>query len=132
MALPEAPLDEARLLAAEPQSPRDPRPRDEEHDVRHRHDGDEHHSGRTAERAGGDRGGHADHPETDESLELERLVTRADPRGDDGAQPEHRREVEGARPDDDPDRDLVPARDERGDCGRELGRVGRECREEAE
>jgi hypothetical protein len=51
---------------------------------------------------------------------------------DDGAQAEHRSEVEGVRSHDDPDRDGVLALHERRDRGGDLRRVGGQRGEEAE
>ena len=79
-----------------------------------------------------DREHHREQPEPDERLELERLVPRADAARDDGADAEHRREVEGVRADDDPDRDGVLVLEERRDRGRDLRRVGGERGEQAE
>ena len=55
----------------------------------------------------------------------------ADVAGDERAQPEQRGEVEDVRADDDADADLRVAGDERGDCRRDLGRVGAERGEDA-
>ena len=52
--------------------------------------------------------------------------------GDEGAEAEHRREVERVRADHDTDCDGVLVLDERRDRRRDLGRIGRERREQAE
>ena len=81
------------------------RPDREDGDVGDDDERDEDEPDRRPDRAGNDGEAHAEQPDPDERLELERLVAGAHARGDDRAQAEHRGEVEGVRADDDADRD---------------------------
>jgi hypothetical protein len=123
MLLAECPPEQAR-----PQPPA----RDEHGEVGNEHDG---------EKCG--RGGCGQHPrhqqdcderrgEADAPLQYERLPPQADAAGEQRAQPDHRREVERVRSDDDPEPDPLGAAGDRNDGRAQLRCVGGERRQQPE
>ena len=132
MLLAEAPADEAQLCHAERKPPREPRPGCEQEHVGDGDDRDQADADRGGEAARDDRERHREEPETDERLELERLVLRPHPGRDDRAEANHCGDVEGVGADHDPDRHCPLVLDERRDGRGQLRRVGREGGEQPE